>query len=68
MAGPKIVDAVRYARDFSSLQFHAAEAGILEIVISNPGRRNAATEAMHRDLAAVWRAVDADDALSLIHI
>ena len=49
------LDAVRYAREFSSSQFHAPEAGILEIVISNPGRMNSATEAMHTDLALVWR-------------
>jgi enoyl-CoA hydratase len=39
------------------------EAGILEIVISNRARLNAATESMHRDLAAVWRAIDGDEAV-----
>src|SRR6266852_4733100 len=60
------LDAARYAREFSSLQFHAPEAGILEIVISNPGRMNSATEAMHTDLALVWRAVDADDDVRVV--
>ena len=60
------IDVARYARDFSSLQFHAPEAGILELVIANKGRLNAATEAMHRDLALVWRAIDTDDAVRAV--
>ena len=56
----KSIDAARYARDFPSLQFLAAQPGILEIVIANKNRLNAASEAMHADLAAVWRAIDAD--------
>ena len=60
------LDLARYAREFSSLQFHAPEAGILEIVISNPGRMNSATEAMHTDLALVWRAIDVDDDVRVV--
>jgi enoyl-CoA hydratase len=60
------IDAARYARDFPSLQFHAPEAAILELVMANKGRLNAATEAMHRDLALVWRAIDADDAVRAV--
>jgi enoyl-CoA hydratase len=60
------LDAARYVREFSSLQFHAPEAGILEIVISNPGRMNSATEAMHTDLALVWRAIDVDDDVRVV--
>jgi enoyl-CoA hydratase len=59
-------DAARYARDFPSLQFLAPEPGILELVMANPGRLNAATEAMHRDLAQVWRSVDTDDAVRVV--
>ncbi|GAC1506353.1 MAG: enoyl-CoA hydratase/isomerase family protein [Steroidobacteraceae bacterium] len=60
------IDAARYARDFSSLQFFAPEAGILELVMRNPGRLNAATEAMHRDLAQVWRTIDIDAAVRVV--
>ncbi|MGB6310502.1 MAG: enoyl-CoA hydratase/isomerase family protein [Steroidobacteraceae bacterium] len=60
------IDLSRYAREFPSLQFLAPEAGILELVISNKGRLNAATEAMHRDLALVWRGVDMDDAVRVV--
>ena len=60
------IEVERYARDFSGLQFLAPEPGILELVISNKGRVNAATEAMHRDLAQVWRAIDMDDAVRVV--
>jgi enoyl-CoA hydratase len=60
------VDAARYARDFPSLQFLAPEAGILELIMANKGRLNAATEAMHRDLALVWRTIDGDDAVRVV--
>jgi len=60
------VDTARYAREFPSLQFKAPEPGILELVMANKGRLNAATEAMHRDLALVWRSVDADDTVRAV--
>jgi enoyl-CoA hydratase len=60
------IDLARYARDFSSLQFLAPETGILELVMANKGRLNAATESMHRDLASVWRAIDTDDDVRVV--
>ena len=60
------IDTARYRQDFASLQFLAPEAGILELVMSNEGRLNAATEAMHRDLAQVWRSIDLDDAVRVV--
>src|SRR6202040_2885298 len=60
------IDTARYGRDFASLQFLAPEDGILELVMSNKGRLNAATEAMHRDLAQVWRTIDIDDAVRVV--
>jgi enoyl-CoA hydratase len=57
------IDIARYSRDFPSLQFHTPESGIVEVVIANAGRLNAATEAMHRDLAQVWRSIDIDEAV-----
>ena len=57
------IDLVRYREEFGSLQFGAPETGILELVIANKGRLNAATESMHRDLATVWRSIDLDDAV-----
>jgi enoyl-CoA hydratase len=60
------IDLARYLREFPSLQFFAPEGAILELVIANKGRLNAATESMHRDLAQVWRAVDVDDAVRAV--
>jgi enoyl-CoA hydratase/carnithine racemase len=51
---------------FQGLGFEAPADGVLEIVIANEGRRNSATEPMHRDLAGVWRAVDADAAVRAV--
>jgi len=47
------IDLTRYNADFGSLVFSEPEPGILEIVLSNPARLNAADERMHRDLAHV---------------
>lgn len=60
------IDITRYARDFSSLEFAATSPGILELVITNKGRLNAATESMHRDLSQVWRTVDLDEAVRVV--
>jgi enoyl-CoA hydratase/carnithine racemase len=57
------IDLARYRHDFASLGFEEQDPGILEMVITNEGRQNAATESMHRDLALVWRAIDVDDAV-----
>ncbi len=45
---------------FAGLGFEEAADGVLELVIANEGRQNSATEAMHRDLANVWRALDGE--------
>lgn len=52
-------DLSRYD-EFASLRFSRPDDGLLEIVMSTPGRLNAAGHDMHRDLAGVWRAVDRD--------
>src|SRR6201996_2452672 len=62
------IDTGRYSKEFPSLRFTSAEADILEIVIANQGRLNAATEDMHRDLAQVWRSVDIDDDVRVVLI
>ena len=60
------IDLAPYTRDFPSLQFLAPEEGILELVIANKSRLNAATADMHRDLAGVWRAIDGDAAVRAV--
>jgi enoyl-CoA hydratase len=46
--------------EFASLRFERPAPGVLRVVMSKPGRLNAADHAMHRDLANVWLAVDRD--------
>jgi enoyl-CoA hydratase len=59
-------DLERYRRAFPSLAFEAPGGAVLELVITNEGRMNAATEAMHRDLALVWREIDTDEAVRAV--
>jgi enoyl-CoA hydratase len=54
---PSTIESLKSA--FPSLGFEVPADGVLELVIANEGRQNAATEAMHRELANVWRAIDA---------
>ena len=49
----------RYAR-YERLKFERPAPGVLRIVMSNPGKLNAADATMHRELAEIWRDVDAD--------
>jgi enoyl-CoA hydratase len=57
-----------YQERYAGLVFSEPEAGILEIVISNPRHLNAADAGMHRELASVWRDVDVDDAVGVVLI
>jgi enoyl-CoA hydratase len=58
MQSPISLESLRAA--FPGLAFESPADGVLELVIANEGRQNSATEGMHRDLANVWRARDAD--------
>jgi enoyl-CoA hydratase len=49
----------RYAA-FASLEFQRPSPGVLQVVMNAPGRLNAASAAMHRDLAGVWPEIDRD--------
>ncbi|RIH86254.1 putative enoyl-CoA hydratase echA12 [Meiothermus luteus] len=46
--------------NYHRLRFAQPSEGVLEVVLSNPGRLNAADRAMHRELAYVWRDIDLD--------
>ena len=50
--------------DYTGLKFERPAAGVLEIVLDRPGKLNALTADMHRELASVWRDVDADPDVS----
>jgi enoyl-CoA hydratase len=54
------IDLKIYGDAHGSLAFSEPHAKVLEIVIAKAGRLNAADEAMHRDLAQIWRRIDED--------
>ena len=60
------IDLDRYRRGYPSLEFAAPGGAVLEVVIANEAHLNAATEAMHRDLALVWREIDGDNAVHAV--
>lgn len=62
------MDLDRYRASFPSLEFAEPAPAVLEVVIANADRHNAASESMHRDLAHVWRAVDVDEAVRAVMI
>ena len=43
---------------FPSLKFERPEPGILRLIMSAPGKLNAADAGMHRDLTTVWDEID----------
>jgi enoyl-CoA hydratase len=51
--------ADRYAR-YRRLKFERPADGVLRVTMNNPERLNAADAVMHRELAEIWRDVDAD--------
>jgi enoyl-CoA hydratase len=53
----------RYA-GYKRLQFDRPHPRVLRITMNNPGRLNSADEAMHGELAAIWRDIDADPGVS----
>jgi enoyl-CoA hydratase len=55
-----------YTERFPHLGFAQPGPGVLEIVISNPTRLNAADAHMHRDLSLVWREIDLDDSVGAV--
>ncbi|TAJ74818.1 MAG: enoyl-CoA hydratase/isomerase family protein [Phenylobacterium sp.] len=51
--------ADRYAA-YQRLKFERPADGVLRIVMSNPGKLNAADQQMHWELAEIWRDIDDD--------
>jgi enoyl-CoA hydratase len=49
----------RYAR-YQRLKFDYPQSRVLRITLSNPGKLNATDATMHRELAEIWRDLDAD--------
>ncbi|WP_018467554.1 enoyl-CoA hydratase/isomerase family protein [Calidithermus timidus] len=51
---------------YRRLRFAEPEEGVLEVLLSSPGRLNAADAQMHRELAYVWRDIDADESIGAV--
>lgn len=56
----------RYANDFPALSFESPAVGILELVMSKPGRLNAADRSMHTQLADIWLTIDKDPQVDVV--
>ncbi|HYX93115.1 MAG TPA: enoyl-CoA hydratase/isomerase family protein [Myxococcaceae bacterium] len=51
---------------YQGLRFARPEPRILEIILDTPGRANALDAVKHRELAEIWRDVDADPEVSCV--
>ncbi|MFQ6024637.1 MAG: enoyl-CoA hydratase/isomerase family protein [Acidiferrobacterales bacterium] len=52
--------------EFEALKFDRPAERVLRITLDNPGKLNAVDARMHKELADVWRAVDADREVSAV--
>jgi enoyl-CoA hydratase len=57
---------MNWQEQYRRLKFAQPSEGVLELVLSNPGRLNAADSQMHRELAYVWREIDADESVGAV--
>jgi enoyl-CoA hydratase len=57
---------MNWQEQYQRLKFAQPSEGVLELVLSNPGRLNAADSQMHRELAYVWREIDADESIGAV--
>ncbi|MDH3742990.1 MAG: enoyl-CoA hydratase-related protein [Hyphomicrobiales bacterium] len=51
---------------YKVLKFNRPEPGILEVILSNPGKLNSLDENGHRELSEVWRDIDKDEETSAV--
>lgn len=55
-----------YAARYTGLQFSWPAPRVLEVAIATPGKLNVLDAQRHRELADVWRDIDADDDVSAV--
>ncbi len=60
------LDPDAYAARFASLQFSSPAPAVLQVTLAQETQLNAADADMHRDLATVWAAIDADPAVRAV--
>lgn len=56
----------RYSTDFPALSFANPQPGVLEVIMNQPGRLNAADRRMHRQLADVWPRFSSDPEVQVV--
>ncbi|WP_299427297.1 enoyl-CoA hydratase/isomerase family protein [uncultured Meiothermus sp.] len=57
---------MNWQQHYHRLKFAQPSEGVLEVILSNPGRLNATDSQMHRELAYVWREIDADESIGAV--
>lgn len=60
------MDLGRYSNQFDALTFEEVDDRILGIVLDAPGKLNAVSRSMHRQLVFVWRVVDEDPDVDVV--
>lgn len=57
--------SVDYSR-YTYLKFARPKPGLLEVIISNPGKLNSVTARGHQELAEIWRDIDRDESVQVV--
>lgn len=55
-----------YSQAYPALSFATPHEGVLELIMSKPGRLNAADRSMHRQLADVWFELSRDERVDVV--
>ena len=51
---------------YSYLKFARPKPGLLEVILSNPGKLNSVTAAGHGELARIWQDIDRDESVQVV--
>jgi enoyl-CoA hydratase len=57
--------SVDYSR-YTYLKFKRPKPGLLEVILTNPGRLNSVTEKGHAELAEIWLDINRDESVSVV--
>lgn len=53
-------------KNYSYLKFARPKEGLLEVILSNPGKLNSVTKTGHSELARVWADIDRDEGVQVV--
>lgn len=60
------MDLEKYRNDFPSLKFEQPVSGVLELIMNCENPMNSMNQAMHFDVAYVWRTIDMDNSINCV--